>query len=124
MIGYVDLKNIHDLQTNQQQEQRKLVNKEAKVADGRDKIAIFQPVLHQTCLVQCNVIREPESRNAGIWNLEFCSCNPESHERLEKESKFHRQGIRNPVPGIRKNSAESRIQAIKRLPWISVGTKC
>ena len=31
MIGYVDLKNTHDLQTNQQQQQQsKLVNKETK----------------------------------------------------------------------------------------------
>ena len=36
-----------------------------------------------------------------------------SHERLEMESKFHHQGIRNPVPGVRRHSAESRIQAIK-----------
>ena len=44
----------------------------------------------------------------GIQN-----SNPESHERLEMESKFHRQGIQNPVSGIRRHSADSRIQAIK-----------
>ena len=38
------------------------------IADGRDKIAIIQPVLHQTWLVQCKVIREPESRNAVDWH--------------------------------------------------------
>ena len=60
MISYVDLKNIHVLQTNQQQQQQsKLVNKETKkqqqqqqtkkrkIADGRDKIAIIQPVLRR-----------------------------------------------------------------------------
>ena len=65
MISYVDLKNIHVLQTNQQQQQQsKLVNKETKkqqqqqqqkkrkIADGRDKIAIIQPVLRRTYLVQ------------------------------------------------------------------------
>ena len=61
MISYVDLKNIHVLQTNQQQQQQsKLVNKETKkqqqkkkrkIADGRDKIAIIQPVLRRTYLV-------------------------------------------------------------------------
>ena len=61
MISYVDLKNIHVLQTNQQQQQQsKLVNKETKkqqqqqqqtkkrkIADGRYKIAIIQPVLRR-----------------------------------------------------------------------------
>ena len=60
MISYVDLKNIHVLQTNQQkqQQQSKLVNKETKkqqqqqqtkkrkIADGRDKIAIIQRVIY------------------------------------------------------------------------------
>ena len=48
----------------------------------------------------------------------------ESQKRLDMESKFHRQGIRSSVPGIRRHCAESRIQALKRLSWINVGTKC
>ena len=96
MISYVDLKNIHVLQTNQQQQQQsKLVNKETKkqqqqqqqqtkkrkIADGRDKIAIIQPVLRRTYLVQCKVIRKPKFRNLllvesgmmgfGIQNSQF-----------------------------------------------------
>ena len=95
MISYVDLKNIHVLQTNhQQQQQSKLVNKETKkqqqqqqqtkkrkIADGRDKIAIIQPVLRRTYLVQCKVIRKPKFRNLllvesgmmgfGIQNSQF-----------------------------------------------------
>ena len=95
MISYVDLKNIHVLQTNQQQQQQsKLENKETKkqqqqqqqtkkrkIADGRDKIAIIQPVLRRTYLVQCKVIRKPKFRNLllvesgmmgfGIQNSQF-----------------------------------------------------
>ena len=94
MISYVDLKNIHVLQTNQQQQQQsKLVNKETKkqqqqqqkkkrkIADGRDKIAIIQPVLRRTYRVQCKVIRKPKFRNLllvesgmmgfGIQNSQF-----------------------------------------------------
>ena len=94
MISYVDLKNIHVLQTNQQQQQQsKLVNKETKkqqqqqqkkkrkIADRRDKIAIIQPVLRRTYLVQCKVIRKPKFRNLllvesgmmgfGIQNSQF-----------------------------------------------------
>ena len=91
MISYVDLKNIHVLQTNQQQQQQsKLVNKETKkqqqkkkrkIADGRDKIAIIQPVLRRTYLVQCKVIRKPKFGNLllvesgmmgfGIQNSQF-----------------------------------------------------
>ena len=96
MISYVDLKNIHVLQTNHQQQQKsKLVNKETKkqqqqqqqqtkkrkIADGRDKIAIIQPVLRRTYLVQCKVIRKPKFRNLllvesgmmgfGIQNSQF-----------------------------------------------------
>ena len=94
MISYVDLKNIHVLQTNQQQQQQsKLVNKETKkqqqqqqtkkrkIADGRDKIAIIQPVLRRTYLVQCKVVRKPKFGNFllvesgmmgfGIQNSQF-----------------------------------------------------
>ena len=77
MISYVDLKNIHVLQTNhQQQQQSKLVNKETKkqqqqqtkkrkIADGRDKIAIIQPVLRRTYLVQCNVFTFGGAKRSG-----------------------------------------------------------
>ena len=79
MISYVDLKNIHVLQTNQQQQQQsKLVNKETKkqqqqqqqtkkrkIADGRDKIAIIQPVLRRTYLVQCNVFTFGGAKRSG-----------------------------------------------------------
>ena len=95
MISYVDLKNIHVLQTNQQQQQQsKLVNKETKkkqqqqqqtkkrkIADGRDKIAIIQPVLRRTYLVECKVVRKPKFGNLllvesgmmrfGIQNSQF-----------------------------------------------------
>ena len=54
----------------------------------------------------------------GRWNLEYSSRNPESHQRLESKSKFHRQrtGI-HPVPGIR-NPRQSLIslQRLKRFP--------
>ena len=80
MISYVDLKNIHVLQTNHhQQQQSKLVNKETKkqqqqqqqqtkkrkIADGRDKIAIIQPVLRRTYLVQCNVFTFGGAKRSG-----------------------------------------------------------
>ena len=78
MISYVDLKNIHVLQTNQQQQQQsKLVNKatkkqqqqqqtkKRKIADGRDKIAIIQPVLRRTYLVQCNVFTFGGAKRSG-----------------------------------------------------------
>ena len=130
MISYVDLKNIHVLQTNQQQQQQsKLVNKETKkqqqqqqqqtkkrkIADGRDKIAIIQPVLRRTYLVQCKVIRKPKFGICCLWNPEWwdlesrilSSSNPESHERLEMESKFRRQGIR--IRGGTTRSPESKL---------------
>ena len=44
-----------------------------------------------------------------------------SHVQLEMESKFHHQGIRNPVPGVRRHSAESRIQAIKDCLGLALG---
>ena len=79
MISYVDLKNIHVLQRNQQQQQQsKLVIKETKkqqqqqqqkkkrkIADGRDKIAIIQPVLRRTYLVQCNVFTFGGAKRSG-----------------------------------------------------------
>ena len=94
MISYVDLKNIHVLQTNQQQQQQsKLVNKETKkqqqqqqtkkrkIADGRDKMATIPPVLRRTYLVQCKVVRKPKFGNLllvesgmmgfGIQNSQF-----------------------------------------------------
>ena len=50
---------------------------------------------------------------SGMLGFGIQNSNPESHERLEMESKFHRQGIQNPVSGIRRHSSDSRIQAIK-----------
>ena len=58
---------------------------------------------------------------SGMLGFGIQNSNPESHERLEMESKFHRQGIQNPVPGIRRHSADSRIQAIKDCLGLGLG---
>ena len=96
------------------------------IADGRDKLAIIQPVLRGIC-VPCKVIRKPEVEKlllveSGMLGFGIQNSNPESHERLEMEAKFHHQGIQNPLPhGIRRHSADSRIQAFKdRLGFIAL----
>ena len=48
------------------------------------------------------------------WDLE-------SRILIRNHTKFHRQGIQNAVPGIRRHSADSRIQAIKDCLGLALG---
>ena len=60
----------------------------------------------------------------GIWNKEYSSRNPEFHKGLDwnQESKFHRQRIRNPVPGSRIQDPEFQIP-LKKIWNLVIGIR-
>ena len=77
-------------------------------------------------IIPCKVIPFPESKNCCFWNHEckknlnsdLNSTNPNFAYSWNAESKFHCQGIQNPMPGIRNQENVVQNPRVSILPYI------